>query len=311
MGYTILKDIDVGKEPVMFAAWPGVGNVGYIAAEFLIRNTNSTEFAKINSSEYFYPSSAIIQNNVLKSIYFPQNSFYYARYQEKNFIFFLGEQQLPIIHNLPTEQNPAYKLAKDAVDLAEQFGCKTIYTSGAIFSMLHHSMTPGVTWGANTPEMAERLNRLLAKNFRLQDTFQPMISFITGMNGILPAVAKDRNLQAAALLGEVPIYLQPIQIAYPKASASILQAFAFLQGITLPLEKFTEIINSTQTKIDEIMGKFKASLPPKMKKDIFSEIEQLKQTKDSTSADVKLTYEDVKNAISEIEQFFKKENNNG
>ena len=57
MGYTILKDIDVGKEPVMFAAWPGVGNVGYIAAEFiLLRSLSRKKF-------YFFSWRTTAANN--------------------------------------------------------------------------------------------------------------------------------------------------------------------------------------------------------------------------------------------------------
>lgn len=217
MNYKIFDKSNIGDNPIMFAAWPGIGDASINAVNFLIKTLNAKPFAELNSQEYFYPSSTAIEDNVIKGVYFPKNIFYSKKYdKQKSFIFFIGERQLPMNVELPAEENPAYKMANDILDLAEKFGCKRIYTAGATFSLIHHSMTSNIRYGTDNHFFSAELGSMLGYYSFPQTIFEG--DFIGGMNGILPLAAMDRNIEVGILLGNVPVYLQNIQMPYPKAT---------------------------------------------------------------------------------------------
>lgn len=334
------KDSAKSRNAIMFAAWEGVGKAGYLAAEFLIKAMDARPAAEIDSSEYIYPSGIIIENNVIKQMIFPESIFYSAEYQGKNFIIFPGKFQFPITKEMPASSNPAYQYACKILDAAESLGCREIFTAGGIFTMIHHSMDSGTAWGSNDPFKMTELNMTLSGEYGLKDILHPKTAFITGMNGILPYAASDRELTASILLGEVPIYLQSLPSPYPKASKSILKSFAAATGITFDYQEIDAMIKDSDREIETLMSNFKSSLPPKERRSIFKGIELLKKKPDFKNLDKvfedimenrdvqdneglseicengsplsdkseELTQEDVKQAIVDIESFFRQEN---
>ena len=130
------------------------------------------------------------------------------------------------------------------------------------------------------------------------------------MNGILPLAAIDRNLEAGVLLGNVPIYLQNIQIPYPKATKTIVEAFTKIYKLDIDTKPLDEEVENFSKKIEEIMGKFTSAMPTEIRRSIFSGINKLKKRNSKTTKTKNnLTINDVKQAINDIEEFFKKENN--
>ena len=314
MSYTIFQEPDIGEHPILFAAWPGVGNAGLQAVEYLIKHLDATPFAKLNSSEYYYPSSIVIKENVLKEVIFPKTTFYFKKCNDKSFIFFASDQSHPITADLSAENNISYKMANDILELVQTFGCRRIYTAGATFSLIHHSMNSELIYGTDNHFFNAELASILEYKFKISNKIFNS-DFIGGMNGILPMVAIDRNMEAGVLLGKVPIYLQTIQIPYPKAAKTIIEAFAKIHKIDINLSQINKDIEKLEQKINEIMGKFSASMPSDIRKSIFSEINKLNKQKKENNKKTKnttknLTINDVKNAITEIEEFFKKDNNN-
>lgn len=316
MSYTIFENPDIGNNPIMFAVWPGIGDAELQAGDFLVKALNAKPFAEINSSEYYYPISTIIEDNVIKGMKFPRNTFYSKKYSEnKNFIFFLSDQQPPINEDISAEQNISYKMANEILDLAEKFGCKRIYTAGATFALIHHSMNSDIMYGTDNHFFTAELASILGYKFKMADKLMTN-DFIGGMNGILPLAAIDRNMEVGVLLGKVPIYLQTIQIPYPKAAKTIIEAFVKIHKIDIDLTPIDNEIEKLNKKINDVMGKFSMSIPTEIRKSIFSEINKLKEinkqakkeNSKTTTGTKNLTIKDVKNAINEIEQFFKKEN---
>lgn len=311
-----------GASSTLFAAWPGVGRVGYMAAEFLVRVADAKPVAEIRPDDYIYPNGIMIEKNVIRDLIFPRSVFYKGSIQGKDLTIFIGEHQFPITKEIPAETNPAHRYALEMIDTARELGCSRIYTSGGIYSMIHHSMKSGLTWGANNVEMLNEMNERLRPEFSMRDKMHPKTTFIAGMNGIFPSAAGEKGVPAATMLGEVPIYMQPLNAPYPKASKSVLEAFAIMNGLSLPVELLDDAIEKSTREIDDLMRRFKTSLPPKERKDVFAGIDQLAETKAGGKKDEKkphgeqkggrgrrnrLTEEDARNAIIEIEQFFKKE----
>lgn len=291
------------NSPVMFAAWPGPGNVGCMAADFMIKYMQAKEIGRLKTESYFYPLDMTITDNVITNIRFPRNTFYAATYEGKDFVIFFSDRQCHIDKFISSEHSKAYEIAQDVIKAAEMTGCKRIFTADVFFTMNHHSMQSELLWNTNTPNFFSEIDEKLSGKFSQSKHLAAMEDgiFVSGMNGLLPAVAKDKDVEAGIILGEMPAYIQPLNLPYPKAAASVLEAFAAIHGISLPTDKLQNMIEVISHKIDETLNSIELSIPSKLRKNIFKKIDTLEK-------EDKLTYQDVKNAVNEIEQFFKKEN---
>jgi hypothetical protein len=58
MGVRYIKEPDL-IDPVMVAAWPGIGNIGLIALDTLRRALRAEHMAYIEPSQFFYPRKVL------------------------------------------------------------------------------------------------------------------------------------------------------------------------------------------------------------------------------------------------------------
>jgi len=195
------------REPFLIAAWPGIANVAILTADYFMRHLPFKELAQIKDSHFFDPIGVNIKNGFVEEPRFPESRFYYYKNdsKEKDLILFMGEDQ---------PKNKAYEMAHTITDLAIRFGVKRIYTCAAALTHIHHTEVSRV-WSAYTDrttaeELAGRADLHNGGNFQ-----------ISGLNGILLGVAKERGISAACLLGEVPSYAAKMN--NPQASLAILK----------------------------------------------------------------------------------------
>jgi proteasome assembly chaperone (PAC2) family protein len=112
---------------------------------------------------------------------------------------------------------------------------------------IDHRTRPRV-WGATTrPELTEDLRRAGVAVMKEGQ--------ISGLNGLLLGIARQRGLRGTCLLGELPYYLT--QISYPMASLAVLESFASLVGIDLDLDELRALSAATQTEIDTYFEQIK------------------------------------------------------
>ena len=78
MGIRITKKPKL-DHPDLIACWPGIGNVGVIAAETLRRQTAAEELGYIEPWDFFYPQRVSINKGQLVSLEFPRCNFFYSR----------------------------------------------------------------------------------------------------------------------------------------------------------------------------------------------------------------------------------------
>ena len=91
MGIRLYKEPKLGK-PDMVASWPGIGNIGIIAVDTLRGQIQAEEFGEIEPWDFFYPRRVVIKAGQLEDLEFPSNKFYYKRLEQKDLIFFIGEE---------------------------------------------------------------------------------------------------------------------------------------------------------------------------------------------------------------------------
>jgi proteasome assembly chaperone (PAC2) family protein len=100
---------------------------------------------------------------------------------------------------------------------------------------------------------------------------------ITGLNGLLLAVAKKRGVESICLMGEIPDWLSGASFPYPRASRSVLEVFAEVLGIGIDLS----FLDKTEGQIEEIIESIYAKFPPEMKEE-YDQRKFVAQTKSGT-----------------------------
>jgi len=194
--------------PYLIAAWPGVANVGLAALYYLRQHAGAEEFARIDPIPFFDLAGIIIEDNLIQNPLFPQNRFYYVKGNGK-------EVDLIIFESEAQPGNKAYYLANKVLDLAQRFNTSRVYTLAAAL-VDKFKENPDV-WAAATHDYL--LDSLRAQGLYLKGDFH-----ISGMNGLLLSVAKERNMEGICFLGETPQF--PSETGNPFASLAVAEALA-------------------------------------------------------------------------------------
>jgi proteasome assembly chaperone (PAC2) family protein len=181
---------------------------------------------------------------------------------KKDLIFFIGEEQPTEGLRMYASGGKAYQMANLVIDMALKFGCKRVYTSGACVSLTHHQLKPRVCAVISSEELKHEVenypNTVLMSELGERGEGE---GTITGLNGLLLAVAKKRGLEGMCLMGEIPDWLSGVALPYPKASKSVLEVFAEILGMSIDLSFLDEM----GKQIEEIVESFYAKFSPEMK----------------------------------------------
>lgn len=287
------------KDPILVASWPGIGNIGLIAVDTLRTTLEAEEFAEIEPWDFFYPRRVEIRKGVLEYLEFPSSKFYFKRIQEKDFIFFVGEEQPAEGGRVYAQGKKACYMANLVVDIADRFKCRRIYTSGAAVALTHHTMKPRVWAVPNTERLIQEIrgyeNTILMSDIGGRGGQ----GTITGLNGLLLGVAKKRGFDAVCLMGEMPVYLQGLALSYPRASRSVLEVLSRSMQIEVTLDKLNELDEKVERGIEE----FYQQIPPEVR----AQLDRLRHvTYGKPTEPGPITEEEEKRIMEEVEKFFKK-----
>ena len=231
------------NSPNMLAAWPGIGNVAMLVAKYLERKLGFEKLGEIETSHFFDPTGVVVKNNVVEAPHFPQGKFYYRKNEKggSDLILFIGEDQ-------PATRG--YELAKCVLDVGINFQVKRIYTCAAALTRIHHTEQPRV-WGvATTRQLTDELNE--------HDLVQRGNLHISGLNGLLLGVAKEKDIEGICLLGEVPTYATQIQ--NPMAALAIIRVLTKILDIEVDTLEMAQLASETREKMKQLaaeaMGEF-------------------------------------------------------
>ncbi|MFC2020346.1 PAC2 family protein [Chloroflexota bacterium] len=223
------------NSPNMLAAWPGISNVSLIVANYLERKLPFKKLGEIEASHFFDPIGVAVRDNVVESPQFPQSKFSYWKNEGggSDIILFIGDDQ-------PTSKG--YELANCVLDVGQRFQVKSIYTCAAAITRIHHTEQPKV-WGvATVPQLKDKLKEYdLVQRGNLQ---------ISGLNGLLLGVAKERKVDGICLLGEVPMHTTRIQ--NPMAALAILKVLPKMLDIEIDTFELAHLASETNEKMKEL-----------------------------------------------------------
>ena len=212
------------KEPTMIAAWPGMGYLAKISADYLRRRLEAEKFIEIR-----YPQNIIIYKDSLAELPFVRHRFFAV--PDKDIIICVGDSQ-------PSTSEEAVALAEQIIDIAEKYNVKMIYTMAAYPS--DYSDAPKV-FGVYTDEKLKE--RLEAHGVEILEGE----GAVNGLNGILIGVAKKRGIDGVCLMGEIK-YANVPQHLSSKAVLDKLSAILELDVDTSQLVKRAKKIDASIRK---------------------------------------------------------------
>ena len=287
-------------DPVLIASWPGIGNIGIIAVDTLRGAIGAEEFGEIEPWNFLYPKKVLIEDGELKDLGFSGNKFYFKKTEGKDLIFFIGEEQPSEGGGFYAAGGKAYQMANLVLDVALEFGCRRVYTSGAAVAPIHHTMIPKVWAVPNTEDLIHEVkgyeNTILMSDIEGRGGQ----GNITGLNGLLLGVAKKRGLEAICVMGEIPIYLQGFALPYPKASKSVLEVLTTSLGVKMEMDGIDELIDRSERRIEKLYMAFPLELREQLDK--LRYITYARPTEPGP-----ITEEDKKKILENIDKFFKRE----
>jgi proteasome assembly chaperone (PAC2) family protein len=202
------------REPRMFAAWPGMGNVAIGAGVYLHRKLGARVFARVDGRNLYHASSVKVGDGVLSTPQVPRTALYAWRNPGPggDLVVLLGAAQPPL--------DRAAEYAQCVVDVARRLGVSQIYTAAAAPVNRPPVEKPRV-WGVATHR--EVLATLRGLGVRVMGSGE-----ISGLNGLLLGVAKESGMRGMCLLGEIPVYA--IQVPNPQASLAVLRPLVHILG---------------------------------------------------------------------------------
>lgn len=292
MGVRLFKEPKL-KKPVLICGWPGIGNVGLVAVDTLRASLGAEEFGEIESWDFFYPRKVKIEDGLLVDMQFPRNKFYFKRLENNDLLFFIGDEQ-------PRGNKKSYRLGETVLDVAMKFGCQKVFTSGAAVAQIHHRMNPRVWAVPNRKELIEEAKRYENTVLMSEIEGRGGQGYITGLNGLLIGIAKERGLEAICLMGEFPLYV-PHSLPYPKASRSVLRVLTKILGVEIDLSRLGKWAEEIEKRIEELYKQIPAEIK-----------EQIEKFKYLTPSELKpLTEKEKESFFKEVEEFLKRSKKDG
>ncbi len=293
------------ERPDLISGWPGIGMIGVTAVDYLRRTIIAEELGEIESCDFFEPRKVNIQDGLLKDLEFPNNKFYYQKLKERDLLLFIGEEQPTDSMGMYAKGEKAYKIANLVLDVAEKFGCRRVYTSGAAVTQIHHTLKPRIWAVSNTKDLVDEVRHY--ENTVLMSEIEggPGQDVISGLNGLLLGVARKRGMKALCLMGEIPYYLQAFPWPYPKAVISVLEVLAVNMGIDIDMIPLLEMAKKIDVGIEGFLENLyeAEAIPSQIRNETRESIEKMKYVRETPGP---ITDEDQKRIMERIDDFFTK-----
>ncbi len=214
------------NSPILIEGLPGLGLVGKIAADHMIKELKAEKLATMYSPHF--PPQVIIKDN--GTVRMMQNEFYYWKGEKQDLLFIVGDHQgtVPISH---------FEITDKVLDTASLYGTKMIYTLGG-FATGRLPRKPKV-FGAVTDKS---LRKALEK---VGVSFEHTGGGIVGAAGLLLGMGKMRGMKGACLMGETHG-----QIIDARSAKAVLEVLQGLLGIKIDLSKLEQRAKETEKMIE-------------------------------------------------------------
>jgi len=250
------------KKPYLVVAWPGMGDVAFKAANYLVEHLKAEELASIEAEGFFYLTGSLITSGILEAPQLPESKFYFWRNKA-------GRNDLVIfLSNAQPDLSKADKYSQEILALARKFQVEVVVSFASMPQATDHMQDSAVWFAATDRKIKESLEKY---NFRTLEEGQ-----ISGMNGLFLGMAKKAGFKGFCLLGDIPLYT--IQIENPKASAAVLEALGKILNIGIDVRPLKEQALTMENEINKLLDFLKLGTPGQSGPIGEDEVELIKKT---------------------------------
>jgi len=216
------------KNPILVEGFPGLGMVGSIATQYLIKQLGAKKFATLYSPHF--PYHVLVDKKGDARLL--QGEFYYWRNEAggNDFVFLTGDSQAQTIEG-------QFEVADCILDFAEKLNVQMIVTLGGYRNEVEDN--PQVVAVSTSPALYEQA---LKAGAAPSEAGTPIV----GTAGLLLGLAKFRKIDALCLLGETRGYLPD-----PKTAKRVIQVLQGMLGFTVELGGLDDEIKRSK----EILGR--------------------------------------------------------
>jgi len=199
MGWTTKKLVSRMPDlhdAILIEGLPGIGNVGKVAADFLVDELKAEKLLRFDS--HSLPNSVFVNEENLVEL--PMIELYYKKRGKKlkDLLILVGDVQ-------PVDEVASYEFSHKVLEIAKQLHCSEIITLGGI-GLPNIPKEPKVYCTGNTKDIVKRYK----KDTNVNDNLYGVVGPIVGVSGLLVGLPDKNDTQSIALLAETlghPMYL--------------------------------------------------------------------------------------------------------
>src|SRR5260370_12392858 len=221
------------RNPILIAGLPDSGRVAKIVLDHLIKTLKASPLGYLRW-EYIVPRVLLKPDGTPELM--KHEFFYWVNSDEagNDLVLYTGDAQ-------PILPEGAFRLSEAVVDLAERLGVGTLITVGA-FITGRISDNPKVYGAASETDLVKELKSL---DVQIIDS-----GAVTWMNGLIPGLAKVRNLKGLFLSGETSGFMID-----PRAAMVILRVLVKKLGLQIDLTELEGQAKEIETALKQSCDK--------------------------------------------------------
>jgi len=220
------------KDPVMIEGLPGIGHVGKLVADHLVKVLDVVKVVEIYS-HHFPPQVMVDKDGIIRM---PKNEIYAYKSDgdSPDLLILVGDFQ-----SISNEGH--FELANAYVKIAKEFGVKRIYTLGG-YGVGKLVEQPYVIGAVNTEKLIEPLKKAGVK---FEDG-EPAGGII-GAAGLIIGLAMLEGIEAACLMGTTSGYMVD-----PRSAKAVLEVLMKLLNLRVSVEDLEERAKEMEKIIAQI-----------------------------------------------------------
>lgn len=249
-----IENINFNSPPIMFAAWPGMGNVALMAMDYLRRTVDARLFAELDMEPFYVPEEVVVNEGIASFPELPR-SFFHEQH-EPNLVFFESTIQ--------TEGQDAVTIAQTVLEVAKKLKAPRIYTAAALPLAMSYKAESEIYVAANQRYFLREL-----ESYGIKPLDE---GYISGLSGLLLGIAASQNIEAACILATIPTYAAAM--AYPKGSLAIVKCLARINDLDIDTSELEKGVAESEESFAEIEERLRNVLPMLLEQeeqDIFEE----------------------------------------
>ncbi|MEM4261978.1 MAG: PAC2 family protein [Candidatus Diapherotrites archaeon] len=177
------------KKATLFTGLPGIGLVGKICVDYLLKQLKTQKVAEIYSD--FFPPSVQTENGIATLI---KDEIHYYKHKGKDYLFLAGPVQPTLdINSAPNEH---FEFSRAILYALKEKGLNEIYTlAGLNIGEQRLTKEPRVAVASTSKKKLEEWKKIGAITNR-------PIGLISGIAGLLIGMGKEEGIEGTCLMGE-------------------------------------------------------------------------------------------------------------